>query len=176
MVLICVPEVLTHLLTPILPYFDITNARCQMRHFRQNGQKGHIWHICHLTHVIYRYGNMGVKRCVRTSRMQTNAIKQLGNRFNVLKFQNTDFQSFPLYFSKFPNINSGVCVCRRVCRQVCRQIISNVCQFRLFRPFMDPTPFSTLPPQCSGSSTQFASTSEIEKVPTTVNNANRWQC
>ena len=30
--------------------------------------------------------------------------------------------------------------------------------------------------QCSGSSTQFASTSEIEKVPTTVNNANRWQC
>ena len=33
---------------------------------------------------------------------------------------------------------------------------------------MDPTPFSTLPPpkknQCSGSSTQFASTSELEKV------------
>ena len=43
------------------------------------------------------------------------------------------------------NINSGLCVCRRVCRQVCRQIISNVCQFRLFRPFMDPTPFSTPP-------------------------------
>ena len=30
---------------------------------------------------------------------------------------------------------------------------------------MDPTPFSTLPPPiCSGSSTQFASTSEREKV------------
>ena len=78
------------------------------------------------------------------------------------------------YHPELSNINSGVCVCRRVCRQVCRQIISNVCQFRLFRPFMDPTPFSTLPPPkkksicpppiCSGSSTQFASTSELEKV------------
>ena len=29
---------------------------------------------------------------------------------------------------------------------------------------MDPTPFPTLPPQCSGSSTLFASTSELEKV------------
>ena len=37
--------------------------------------------------------------------MQTNAIKQLVNRFNVLKFQNTDFQNFPLYFPKFPLYN-----------------------------------------------------------------------
>ena len=43
---------------------------------------------------------MGVKRCVRTLGMQTNAI-----RFNVLKCQNTGFQNFPLYFSKFPLYN-----------------------------------------------------------------------
>ena len=39
--------------------------------------------------------------------MQTSAIKQLVNRFNVLKFQNTDFQNFPLYFPKFPLYNGG---------------------------------------------------------------------
>ena len=39
--------------------------------------------------------------------MQTNAIKQRVNRFNVLKFQNTDFQDFPLYFPKFPLYNEG---------------------------------------------------------------------
>ena len=57
-----------------------------------------------------RYGNMGVKRCVRTSEMQTNAIKQLMNRLNGLKCENADFQDFPLYFSKFPLYNvSGKC-------------------------------------------------------------------
>ena len=39
--------------------------------------------------------------------MQNNAIKQLVNRFNFLKFQNTDFQNFPLYFPKFPYIMKG---------------------------------------------------------------------
>ena len=67
MTLVCIPEVLMHLLTPILPYLDISNIRSQMRHLCQKCQKGHIWHICPPTHVIYRYGNMGVKRCVRTS-------------------------------------------------------------------------------------------------------------
>ena len=54
-------------------------------------------------HMIY--GNMGVKRCVRTSGMKTNAIKQLSKKFNGSKFQNTDFQNFPLYFLKFPLYN-----------------------------------------------------------------------
>ena len=45
---------------------------------------------------------MGVKRCVRTTGMQTNVVKQLLNLLNSLKFQNTDFQNFPLYFLKFP--------------------------------------------------------------------------
>ena len=67
MALVCIPEVQTHVLTSILPYLDITNVRCQMRHLCQKGQKGHIWHIYHPTHVTYRYGNMSVKRCVRTS-------------------------------------------------------------------------------------------------------------
>ena len=51
--------------------------------------------------------NMGVKRCIRTSGMQTSAIKQLVNRFNVLNFQNADIQNFPLYFPKFPLYNGG---------------------------------------------------------------------
>ena len=65
--LVCISELLMHFLTPILLYLDITNVRSQMRHLCQKCQKGHIWHICHPTHVIYRYGNMGVKRCVRIS-------------------------------------------------------------------------------------------------------------
>ena len=58
-----------------------------------------------LTHVIFEYGNMGVKRCVGTSGMQTNGIKQLLNSFNGLKYKNSDFQNFPLYFPKFPLYN-----------------------------------------------------------------------
>ena len=37
--------------------------------------------------------------------MQTNAIKQLLEMFNLLKFQNTDIKKFPLYFMKFPLYN-----------------------------------------------------------------------
>ena len=53
MALDCIPEVLTHLLTPILPYLYITNVRCQMRHLCQKLQKCHIWHICQTMYVIY---------------------------------------------------------------------------------------------------------------------------
>ena len=52
-----------------------------------------------------RYGNMGVKRSVRASGMQIKAIKRLWNMFYKSKFQNTDFQNFPLYFLKFPLYN-----------------------------------------------------------------------
>ena len=34
--------------------------------------------------------------------MQTNIFKYLVNRFNAPKYQNTDFQYFPLYILKFP--------------------------------------------------------------------------
>ena len=54
---------------------------------------------------LSRFGNTGVKRCVRTSGMKTNAIKQLSKKFNGSKFQNTDFRNFPLYFLKFPLYN-----------------------------------------------------------------------
>ena len=37
--------------------------------------------------------------------MQTNAIKHLLNMFNSLKYLNTDFHNFPLYFLKFPLYN-----------------------------------------------------------------------
>ena len=50
-------------------------------------------------------GNMGVRRCVRTSGMQTNAFKQLFDKFNGSKFKKTDFQNFPLYFLIFPLYN-----------------------------------------------------------------------
>ena len=102
MALVCILEVLTQLLTPILAYLVIRNVECQMRHLYQKCQKCYIWRICHLTYVIYRYGNMGVKRNVRASGMQINAFKQLLNGFDGLKSQNTDFQNFPLYFLKFP--------------------------------------------------------------------------
>ena len=105
-----IPEVLTHLLTPILPYLDMTKVGCRMCHLCQKCQKCHIWRKCHPTHVIYRYGHMGVQRCARTSGMQTNAIIQPMRGFNILKCQNTDFRDFPLYFSKFSLYNvSGKC-------------------------------------------------------------------
>ena len=42
MALVCIPEALTHLLTPMLPYLDIENVGYQMRHLCQKCQKYHI--------------------------------------------------------------------------------------------------------------------------------------
>ena len=92
--LVCIPDVLTHLWTPILPYVDMTFIRCRMCHLCQKCQKCHIWPICHLPYEFYRYGKMGVKRCAMTSAMATNAFEQLLNRFKVLKFQNNNFRNF----------------------------------------------------------------------------------
>ena len=94
MILVCIPEALTDLSIPILPYITIRNVACQMRHLCQKCQKCHIWPQCHSTHVMHRYGNMGVKRCAKASGLQSNAIKQLVNKFNCLKCQNTDFWNF----------------------------------------------------------------------------------
>ena len=102
MALVCIPEALTDLLTPILPYLAITYVGEQMRH---SCQKCHIWRIWHAPFEMVLYGNMGVKRSVGASGMQTNAIKQLLNMFNRLKFQNSDFRDFPLYFITFPLYN-----------------------------------------------------------------------
>ena len=58
--LVCIPEVLRHLLTPILPYLYMT---CVGWHMCQIWSFWHFWHkwrIWHPTFVIYRYGNMGV--------------------------------------------------------------------------------------------------------------------
>ena len=105
MTLVCIPEVLTHLLTLILTYLYM---KCLRWHMRQ------IWHFCHFWHkwriwhplfLMPKYGNIGVKRSVRASGMLTNAVKQLLNRFNSLKCRNSDFQNFPLYFFKFPLYN-----------------------------------------------------------------------
>ena len=79
MVLICILEVLADLLTPILPYLDIADVKWHLRQIWHFWHFWHKWHIRHLTFVMSRYGNMGVKRCVWTSGMQTNAIKQLIN-------------------------------------------------------------------------------------------------
>ena len=81
-----------------------TNAIKQLVN-RFNGlkcQKCHILAICQRTFVMSRYGNMGVKRSVRTLGMQTNGIKQIMHWFIGLKSQNTEFQIFPLYFLIFP--------------------------------------------------------------------------
>ena len=42
-----------------------------------------IWHLWQSTFVMSRYGNMGVKRCFRTSGMQTNAINQVLKNANI---------------------------------------------------------------------------------------------
>ena len=105
MALVCIPVVLTHLLTPILPYIYLI---CVTRHMRQIWHFWHFWHkwrIWHVKFVLVIYGNMGVKRSVRASGMQIKAIKRLWNMFYKSKFQNTDFQNFPLYFLKFPLYN-----------------------------------------------------------------------
>ena len=101
MALVCIPEVQTHLLTPILPYLDMTNVRCRLCHLWQKCQKCHIWRKCHSTYAMSRYGKMGVKRCARTSGIQINTIKQLVNGFNSLKLQNTDFENFLCIFWNF---------------------------------------------------------------------------
>ena len=77
MALVCIPEIQTDLLTPILPYLDIAYVEWHLRQIWHFWHFCHKWHSRHLTFVISRYGNMGVKRCVWTSGMQTNAIKQL---------------------------------------------------------------------------------------------------
>ena len=101
LLLVCISKVMTHLLTS-LPYLEMTMVRWQVCQTWLFWHFWHKWRIWHSTFLMTRYGNMGVKRSIRTSGMQINSIKQLVNRFNVLKFQNTDFQNFPLYFPKFP--------------------------------------------------------------------------
>ena len=48
---------------------------------------------------------MGVKRCVKTSGMNNNVLKPIFDKSKGSKFQNTDFQNFPLYVLKFPLYN-----------------------------------------------------------------------
>ena len=49
-------------------------VECQMRHLCQKMTK--MPYLTHMPHFIYKYVNMGVKRCVRTSGMQINSFKQ----------------------------------------------------------------------------------------------------
>ena len=105
MAIVFIPEVLTDLLTPILPYLYLTCVRWHMRQIWYFWHFWHKWRIWHPAFIMVIYGNMGVKRSVRTSGMQTNDIKHILNMFNSLKCQNTDFQNFPLYFLKFPLYN-----------------------------------------------------------------------
>ena len=91
MALVCIPEILMDFLTPILSYIAITNVVCQMRHLCQKCLKCHNWRIWHATFLMDIYGNMGVKRSVRASGIQTNDIKQLLNMFNHFKFPNIEF-------------------------------------------------------------------------------------
>ena len=100
--LVYIPEVMAHLLTPILPYLYNSYGKWQIGQIWHFWHFWHKWHIRHLINVMSTYGNMGVQRCVRTSGMQTNDINQHANWFNSLKCQNTELQNFPLYFSKFP--------------------------------------------------------------------------
>ena len=103
--MICILEVLTDLLTPILPYLYWTCVRWHLRQIWHFWHFWHKWRSWHLPFLMVIYGNMGVKSSVRTSGMQTDAIKHFFNMFNSLKCLNTNFQNFPLYFLKFPLYN-----------------------------------------------------------------------
>ena len=100
--LVYIPEVMAHLLTPILPYLYNSYGKWQIGQICHFCHFWHKWHIRHLINVMSTYGNMGVQRCVRTSGMQTNDINQHANWFNSFKCQKNELQNFPLYFSKFP--------------------------------------------------------------------------
>ena len=67
--LVCIPEALTDLLTPILPYITSTNVACQMRHLCQKCQKCHIWRICLATHIKYirQYGCQKMRQDLRNA-------------------------------------------------------------------------------------------------------------
>ena len=51
--LVRISELLTHFLTHILLYPDITNVRSQMRHLCQKCQKGHIWYMSYIDMAIW---------------------------------------------------------------------------------------------------------------------------
>ena len=80
--LVYIPEVMAHLLTPILPYLYNSYGIWQIGQIWHFWHFWHKWHIRHLINVMSTYGNMGVQRCVRTSGMQTNDINQHANWFN----------------------------------------------------------------------------------------------
>ena len=61
--------------------------------------------MSYLTHIPSNTCHILIWQSVRTSGMQTNIFKYLVNRFNASKYQNTDFQYFPLYILKFPLYN-----------------------------------------------------------------------
>ena len=78
--------------------------------FVKNDKMPYLTHMLSDTYHLYIYVNMGVKRCVRTSGMQTNAIKLLLNGFKSLKYQNTDFKTlyFKEYKGKFLNMKKFI--------------------------------------------------------------------
>ena len=73
----CNPEVQTVLLTPILPYSSMTYVRCHICQLCHFWHLWHNWHLWHRPYVMDEYVNMGVKRTVRTSGLQPDAIQYL---------------------------------------------------------------------------------------------------
>ena len=66
---VCIPEVLTILLTPILTYLWVLYVRCHVCHTCQICHLWHFWHVwCSDIHRMYV--NMGVKRSIGTPEMQ----------------------------------------------------------------------------------------------------------
>ena len=98
MVFICIPEVLTHLLTPILPYLYMTYV---IWHMRQIWHFWHKWRIWHPTFIMSGFGSMGVKRCDRITGIQTNA-NWLVNMYHFVIF-------VPFQFSEVIRVDAETC-------------------------------------------------------------------
>ena len=77
---------------------------CHLWHF------WHKWHILHMSSIMHQYVNivnMGVKRSVRTSRMQPSVFRYSKIWFYCWKNQKFDNLVFPLYLLKIPLYNSS---------------------------------------------------------------------
>ena len=100
MPLVCIPEVLTHLLTPILPYIDIANVGYQMRHLCQKCQKCHIWRLCH-THCVIL--NMAIWVSKDASGPREWRPMPLNNLLISLTTQNFKILTFEIFLCIFKN-------------------------------------------------------------------------
>ena len=90
---VCIPEFLTHLLTPILPFLERT---CKMA-YASNMAILIFWHNWHIRHPKFvMFSQYGCQKMCQDHRNADHASKQFVHGFNSVKCQITDLQFFCL--------------------------------------------------------------------------------